>query len=320
MTDSKIIERIEREVRIPGLAAQLADRLPPSDLQSLLLEVYSQMAHRQKPSDVLADYETNRFVRPGKVSPAKLIDWERTAFANLPSGFPVMALSPVCPLGTSSAIASVDQDWVLSTIRNTEVVSDSTNVLALECALQRRRLLRENPKSKATVHLAANHRLLRTQHYANPGLASHFSAIALCSAGQDQGNLHFELATLALHIGYYLRSLRAFLGSELPMRVSVADYSSTDRRAHLTARLFAPIQEEFTNATCVFDDRQAGGRGYYAELRFHIHATAPSGGLIELVDGGLVNWTQTLLSNAKERCVISGIGSERVCTEFGASS
>jgi len=26
-----------------------------------------------------------------------------------------------------------------------------------------------------------------------------------------------------------------------------------------------------------------------------------------------VNWTQRLLNNAKERCVISGIGSERVC-------
>ncbi|MFN8418836.1 MAG: hypothetical protein U0528_06290 [Anaerolineae bacterium] len=33
-------------------------------------------------------------------------------------------------------------------------------------------------------------------------------------------------------------------------------------------------------------------------------------------DGGAVDWTQKLLSNAKERCVIGGIGSERVCLEF----
>jgi hypothetical protein len=31
------------------------------------------------------------------------------------------------------------------------------------------------------------------------------------------------------------------------------------------------------------------------------------------VDGGAVDWTQRLLSNAKERLVISGIGSERLC-------
>jgi hypothetical protein len=38
---------------------------------------------------------------------------------------------------------------------------------------------------------------------------------------------------------------------------------------------------------------------------------------LELVDGGSVNWTQQFLSNAKERLVISGIGSERLCTKFG---
>jgi hypothetical protein len=33
----------------------------------------------------------------------------------------------------------------------------------------------------------------------------------------------------------------------------------------------------------------------------------------EIVDGGDVNWTQKLLNNAKERLVISGCGSERLC-------
>ena len=49
---------------------------------------------------------------------------------------------------------------------------------------------------------------------------------------------------------------------------------------------------------------------------FHIRATATSGQQFELVDGGSVDWTQEFLSNAKERLVISGIGSERLCTEF----
>ena len=51
-----------------------------------------------------------------------------------------------------------------------------------------------------------------------------------------------------------------------------------------------------------------------------VHATAPSGRLIELVDGGSVDWTQQLLSNSKERLVTSGIGSERVCTGFSSDA
>jgi hypothetical protein len=317
MTNSRIIERIEREVGVPGLVALLAERLTPTDLQSLLLEVYRQRAHRQPPTAVLSDYERNRFVRPSAVSPVRLTEWERIAFSNLPSGFQPIALSPVCPLGTNSAIASVDQNWALTTIRNTEVVSDSTNVLALECALQRRNLLRANAKSKAPVHLATSHRLLRAQRYqAAPNVVTHFSAFALCSAGQDQGNLEFELSALSMHINFYVRSLRAFLGLDIPLRLAVTDFATNDRQSLLSARLFSPVQEEFTAIHCSFDEMRTSGRGYYAELCFHIYATTHCGDLIELVDGGVVNWTQKLLSNAKERCAISGIGSERLCMAF----
>src|SRR5687767_8086549 len=78
---NKILERIEREAGIPGLAALLAERLSATDLQSLLLEVYRQRAQRQ-PAAVLADYERNRFVRPSKAAPGALLEWEQTAFAN----------------------------------------------------------------------------------------------------------------------------------------------------------------------------------------------------------------------------------------------
>ena len=35
---NKIVERIEREAGVPGLVSLLAERLRPTDLQSLLLE------------------------------------------------------------------------------------------------------------------------------------------------------------------------------------------------------------------------------------------------------------------------------------------
>ncbi len=316
---TKTIERIERKAGIPGLAALLAERISPTDLQSLLLDVYRRHANRPS-SAVLSDYETNRFVGPSTVSPLSLLEWEQVAFLNLPSEFQPIVLSPVCPLGTCSSVALVDQNKVLSTIRNTEVVSDSTNVLALECALQRRQMLRVNPKSVAQIHLATSHRLLRTQHYDNPNAVTHFSSFALCSAGRDQGNLRFELAALALQIGFYVRSLRAFAGPNVPLRIAVTDFSTVDRQSLLSTQLFTPIQQEFTDVECVMDNERTGGRDYYVDLCFHIYATSPAGEVMELVDGGAVNWTQKLLSNAKERCVVSGIGSERLCTIFGRTS
>lgn len=314
---SKIIERIERELGIPGLVEQLAARLTPTDLQSLLLEVYRQRAHSREPSAVLADYQTNRFVRPSAVSPVILAKWEQVAFAALPADFHPVILSPVCPLGTSSTVAEVDQNRVMSTARNLEVVSDATNVLALECALQRRQHERTHPKSAVPVHLAASHRLLRTQQYSdNPNLAAHFSIFSLCSAGRKQGNLEFELSTLVTHISFYLRALRAFLGEQVPLRASVTDFGSDDHYALLSEQILLPVQSAFPGVECIFDNERTSGKGYYQDLCFHVHAAAPSGQMLELADGGVVNWTQILLSNAKESCVISGIGSERVCTAF----
>ena len=56
--------------------------------------------------------------------------------------------------------------------------------------------------------------------------------------------------------------------------------------------------------------------GYYRDTCYHIFAKDFSGNDLLLVDGGFTNWTQQLLSNQKERFLISGLGSERllVCT------
>jgi hypothetical protein len=316
---SKIVERIERKLGVPGLVALLSERVEPTDLQSVLLEVYRQRALRRSPSDVLSDYEANRFVRPAASAPSRLHDWERVAFSQLPPEFELLALSPVCPLGTNSVVATVDQNWAVSTIRNTEVVSDSSNVLALECAVQRRQLLRAQPKSTAQVHLAASHRLLRAQRYKDPRLLSHFCALALCSAGRDVGSLQFELQAFSLHTRFYVRSLRAFVGSGVPLRLSVSDFAPQARKAAITSQLIEPLENELA-IDGGFDSQRTSGRGYYRDLCFRIQAMSPSGRWRELVDGGSVDWTQKLLSNSKERLVISGIGSERVCTEFANSN
>jgi len=313
---SKIIDRIEQRLGVSGMVRLLSDRLPPTDLQSLLLEVYRSLAARKRPADVLAGYAQDRFVRPSRVSPLRLLDWERAAFTSLPSYFEALEISPVAPLGTCSVIAGLDQNWSVATARNTEVVSDSTNVLALECATRRRALLHDDPKSSQSVHLAARHRLLRAQFYNTPNSYAHFAAFALVSAGRAAGPLTFELHTLGVHMRFYLAALRSFLGDAVPLRLSMTDFGPQPRDPLLTEALLTPIGAEYANTTVDVDDERTAGRGYYDDLCFHVHAMTTDGQVIELADGGVVPWSKKLLGNARERMVISGIGSERLCMLF----
>lgn len=308
---NKIIERIERGLGIPDLASRLGN-LAPSDLSSLLLEVYRAQVHRRTPAQVLADYEQNRFVRPARVSPQALLDWEQIAYQNLPPEFETLELSPLCPLGTSGAVAAVDQNWAVSTSRNTEVVSDATNVLALESALRRREQLRNNPKSAEVVRLAAQHRLVRPQFYDSPNLRAHFSLFSLTSAGRDQGSFRFEVSEIAKHIGFYLRTLRVFVARDIAFQVKLSDFSPQPRQSQVASELLSLVQSEFPEVECKIDEERQSGRGYYLGFCFHIDAREVSGGWLELVDGGEVDWTRRLLNNAKERLFISAIAGERV--------
>lgn len=310
------LRRIERDAGVPSLTETLL-RLQPTDLQSLLLAVYRIAARRRKPSDVLAQYQKNRFVRPSKVPVSSLLRWESLAASNLPSGFETLELAPACPLGTSSVIAAVDQNWAVSTIRNIEVVSDPTNVMALECAL-RRRLLRSNvQKSSQSIHLAARHRVLRPQLYADRNAAAHFGLFGLCSAGRDAGNRQFELSALRTHCHFHLKLLRAFLGAERRIHVSLTDFGALDDQHRLQREFLAPLRDEFRNVVSVMNYERTSGRGYYRDLCCKIYVESDSEELVEVADGGSVDWLQKLLSDSKERLVISGIGSERVCDIFG---
>lgn len=314
-----MLNRIEQHLNAPGLTTQLAN-LSPTDLQSLLLEVYRQQAAKRTPADVLAAHESDRFARPAQLSPLTLLGWEQVAFAQLPAGFQLLSLSPVCALGTNSAVALVDQNRAMSTIYNTEVVSDSTNVMALEAALQRRALLKAQPKSAQAVHLAASQRLLRTQRYRDSSALPHFNAVALCSAGRDLGRYQFELATLALHIGFYLRAISAYAQRPVTFKVAVTDFAANTQPSALAEQLFTLLHAEQAGVELALDPARESGRNYYDNLCFHVYAANAAGNWLEIADGGVVNWTQRLLSNAKERCVISGLGSERVCNEFGQSA
>ena len=314
---SQIIERIERDAGVPDLANILTNRLAPTDLQSLLLEIYSRRAKKREPKALLEDHVLNRFTRPSASGPRRLLEWDRITFSLLPKVFRPIELSPVCPLGTVSVLSPISQDWIVSTIRNTEVVADSTNVLAIECAVRRREQRNFSSGKAAPVHLAASHRLLRGQKFGvSPGIRQHFRVFTLCSAGRDSGNLLFETETVSLHVGFYLAALRVFLGTKMGLRVAISDFGSEATRPLVQSEVVEKLQFAHKKVRIGIDQDRKQGRGYYGQLCFKIFATPSKGRERELVDGGDVNWTQKLLNNAKERLIISGCGSERLCELF----
>ena len=290
--DSKL-RRVLREAGAPGVLDALAGRLSPTDLQTLLLEVARRRAARVTPSRLLAQYETNRFTAPSRLDPLLLARLDVLILERIEEhGFEGVELSPVCPLGTNSAVATVDQNKVLTTVRTTEVVADATNVLALECAVRRRRLLRSGGRHER-VRLGATHRVTRAQVFTGEGMVPHFKLMALCTAGRDEGAFRFEADALAGHIRVHLDVLER--AGHPATAVRVTDLTGGRHRQVL----------KDVHPRVVFDDDRTSG--YYTQACFEIFV-----GEHAVVDGGFTTWTAGLLGNAKERLLVSGLGVEHV--------
>jgi hypothetical protein len=312
----RILERVERRTGVPGLAGLLADRLSSSELTSLLLEVHRRRAAGLTPARVLAAYERDRFARPSGTPPERLLAFERAALACLPPGFEALALSPLCPLGTTSALGGLDQDRAVATSRGTEVVSDATNVLALEAASRRRAWLREDPRSAREAHLAAGHRLVRPHPPSEPRQLPHFSLFGLASAGRGAAGYAFEAGALAAHARFHVALLRAALGPDVPLRLTVSDFSGRDRWDLVESGVLEPVRAGFAGLEAQRDEARSHGRGYYSGFALHVFATRPDGEEVFLADGGEVPWAAALTGSARERLFISGVGAERACSAF----
>ena len=127
---------------MPHLIDALAAQLSGADLTSLLLEVMRQRAAAVTPAALLQRYATDRFVTAPTASFNALRRVEDAVLAACAGRYEAIALAPLVPLGTHSAIATVDQNKVLTTLRNNEVAADPTNALALEAATRRGAALR----------------------------------------------------------------------------------------------------------------------------------------------------------------------------------
>jgi len=296
MTPGWIVEALGAET-----FEQLANGLPGSELQSVLLEVMRRRAATRSPHELTVQYRDDRFVHPAEISPRVSLEIDRELLAAA-SDFEAIELSPLAPLGTSSVMGHSDQHRVVSALRQTEVVSDPTNVLALECSAR---------ITAGTVHLATSQRVVRAQPFPKlPGYAAHFRLFAMASAGREQPNHAFTCDAMANHIATLQRGLDRLetIGYAFgPRRVDVLGRQD---RMHLAERI----------ATAVGGTAKPLDHAYYsAGLRYMLWVTAPDGREVPLGDGGAFDWVAKLTGNRRHVFVASGLGAQLVAFAFRKS-
>lgn len=70
------------------------------------------------------------------------------------------------------------------------------------------------------------------------------------------------------------------------------------------------LRLDYPNVRFCLDFNRKSGLGYYPHLCFHIYAKNQKGVVVQLADGGAVDWATKLLGNEREAMVTSGIGTE----------
>jgi hypothetical protein len=282
--------------------AALAEGLPASALWSLLLEVFEQRARQRPPADVLRQWERDPFTQPSAIDQRTLVELEHHLLAAVPA-FEALELSPLAPLGACSTVGLASQNKVVSALRGTEVVSDPTNVFALECA----RRLRQDPAQ--VVRLATCHRAVRAQAQPKrPGFAQHFRIFCLASAARERADQAFVVEALVEHITAHLGALD---------RLEQHGYRFPDRRLRLLAsEARAPLADRIAAGVSGLPVvREPLEHRYYNGLRFMIDVEAASG-TVPFIDGGAFDWLGALTSNHKLVFVASGMGAQLAAVLF----
>jgi hypothetical protein len=277
----------------------LAQGLAASELWSLLLGVAEQRAAQRSAAQVQQQWERDRFVCPAYVDQRTLnqLDGHLLAAA---SAFEALELSPLAPLGSCSAIALASQNKIVSTVRGTEVVSDPTNLLALESA----RRLRKNGQ---TVKLTTNHRCVRAQAVPKvAGFAAHFRLFCITSAGHERKDQAFLVESLSEHIQTHLSALNRLEQHGYGFPDRILKILATPERQALGERVASGVGG--LGGTSVIFETLA--HDYYDGLRFMISARSPGGEHMPLIDGGAFDWLRKLTSNNKLVFVASGFGSQ----------
>lgn len=272
--------------------------LSPSESTRRWLALARAQAGRRRPADLLNQFDRDSFVAPAPVD-QRVLHRLDGLWLDAASTYEAVQLSPVAPLGCCSVVAPTSQDRTLTANRGTEVVSDPTNVLALECA-RRLRGRRDD------VRLSTVHQVLRAQKLPPvEGYTQHFRLACLMESGPARPSDEFEVGAVIRVLEVFETVLETASGggtADLPERrltVRAADGSALGERvAHGLRAAFPSLDVR----------REPEPAAYYDGLRVTLDVATDSGDFIPLGDVGRFDWVARLLANRKMRCVAAGFG------------
>ena len=263
------------------------------------------------PARLMQRWRQDRYVQPFVSDPGPVWQLEARLWALLPDEFAGVDLSPVTPLGTCSAVGPVSQDRVIST-----TAAPRWSATRPTCSRSRPRS--RGPRSRAqTVGLAACRRVLRGQPFDDPGLFQHFRLFALVTSARDRGSGRTEADLLTSHLRFWGRALSEVLPAHrVALRYTVFGFPPLHERMRDTVLPHLAA----TSRGQVGVDEDAGRRAGARLLRAR-GATHRRRGRRRLAgevgDGGFTDWTARLLNDAKERCFISCVSTERLTALAG---
>lgn len=369
-SERMMLQSIIKELGVPNLL-EILSTTPMRRLQPILVYVFRKRAESRKPGDLLKEYERKQeFLGISSMTQVELYNFALACHEATQSAFKNIQASPIAPLGLNTALSMVSQNNTLSTIRGSEVVSDLTTQLALECSRRRKRYLAR--KDSSAVHISTVGRVLRLQPFdKSKGYMQHFNLFALCSGGPNvPSSGGFAVPSLRKHIAALLNVIsvlhrEGYKSSDITVKVSdmrfldqlidaiklpredilqnslndnfdlfseyqiqfpkevetaddlmpsmFKDNGLDDRVryfAHIEQGIIEPLRSTDQDVRFCFDFNRKSGLGYYPHLCFHIFAKNQKGDVVQIADGGAVDWAAKLLGNKREAMVTSGIGAE----------
>ena len=299
---SKIVQKILERIGRPDELSVLANDLSGSELNSLLLELFELKTTSISAPQMLNLYQANRLVKPADLPTLEMKQMELDVLRLLADhGFDPVELSPVTQFGSCSVVGPVDQKKILTALRGTEVLADSTNAIALHvCDLKQKR-----QTHLPTLKFANIQRQMRTQSINVKGFTPHFRVGCIVSCGEADGQFNFEKRMLNEHlrimeylfINYY--------------KVDDVSFRLLPRRGYPDGFLEAiadHIKTENPGMKLKIDSTSGQKENNYYKGSQHKVGITVKGRTYEIADGGFVDWTQKLLQNKKERMLSTGFG------------
>jgi len=297
----KLAEKISGMLGIPDLVELLAEKVTGSELNSLLLAVYDRRARHLRAPALLQQYRKNRFVQPSDLDMIGVLERELETLRFWKAcGFEPVELSPAAQWGSCSVVGTVSQNKIVSATRQTEIVADATNSLALYIADMRRK---GELSAGETARFCTVHRHIRAQEIkGGTGFTAHFKVGCMVSSGRDLGDHRWECQALREQMQAFQSLFREVF------KVGDIRWKLQKRRGYeggmpLIDRLMEYLSPYFE----VSREDAPPANDYYKGIQFKMIIEL-AGGEKEIADGGFVDWTQQLLEDRKERFLIGGFG------------